>query len=126
MGEKFKEFPCYRFHRTHGQQRFENADELEAAGKGWVDSPTKLTAAAAPPPAAPPEAAPLAAVPPAAEVPPAANVEDEKQADVMPKKRDVQRMGKADLQALCTKLRIVWTAEMTNDQLRSAILEIIK
>lgn len=170
MGEEFKEFPCYRYHPTEGQRRFETAEELEAAGENWFDHPNGAinaaaakaapeapaapadvpTPAAAAPPVVPPTitpeeaaalptgeppagAAPEGEVPPAessskedAEEQPGANVEDEKQADVMPKKRDIERMSKVDLQALCTKLRIVWTAEMTNEQLRSAILEIIR
>lgn len=37
------QFPCWRYHATApAGQVFNTQDELDAAGKGWVDSPAKL------------------------------------------------------------------------------------
>ncbi len=35
-------FPCFRYHKDHEARIFRSADELKAAGKGWVDTPAKL------------------------------------------------------------------------------------
>lgn len=36
------DFPTYMFHRDHGKRVFNTAEEFDAAGDGWVDSPTKV------------------------------------------------------------------------------------
>lgn len=35
-------YPCFRYHPNHEPTIFQNQEELDAAGDGWVDTPEKF------------------------------------------------------------------------------------